>query len=76
MLRIQDVVELADQHRDTWRERGDLKWYLGLLEEVLELGLCLLGLHEGPVDWELLQIAAIALNWLDKGDEDGRNVSD
>jgi len=56
---------LKEQHQHTWRNRGQLKWALGLLEEVAELMLSLVGLHRGPPEWELQQIAAIAWNWLE-----------
>ena len=59
------IKVLKDQHRYTWRDRGQLKWALGLLEEVAELMLSLVGLHRGPPEWELQQIAAIAWNWLE-----------
>ena len=66
----QDTAEaikvLKDQHCNTWRDRGELKWAIGLLEEVIELMLSLVGLHRGPPEWELQQIAAIAWNWLEK----------
>ena len=59
------IKVLKHQHRDTWRDRGQLKWAFGLLEEVAELMLSLVGLHRGPPEWELQQIAAIAWNWLE-----------
>lgn len=61
-----EVLKLKRKHRLTWRDRSDWFWFFGLLEEVAELGLALAGLHKGPVDWELKQISAIAMNWLEK----------
>ena len=66
------IWNLAEEHRQTWRDKGKWYWYLGLLEEVAELGLALAGLHKNKhlslrdddVEWELRQIGAIALNWV------------
>lgn len=66
---LKRVIKLRDEHRQTWRSEGDLHWALGLLEEVAELLLALVGLHEGPADWELCQIASIAINWMEKMEE-------
>jgi len=65
-----NVLMLARHHSNAWRGRRQLKWVLGLCEEVIELLLSLCGLHKGPPDWELQQIAAIAMNWLEM-----RNIS-
>lgn len=59
------AIALMKRHRKTWRNRGQAYWIFGLLEEVAELIGALLGIHEGPVDHELNQIAAICLNWMD-----------
>jgi hypothetical protein len=59
------VFALKQTHLETWRDRSQLKWTLGLLEEVVELLLSLVGLHKGPPGWELQQIASIAMNWLE-----------
>ena len=60
-----NVFALKQTHLETWRNHGQLKWTLGLLEEVAELLLSLAGLHKDPPDWELMQIATIAMNWLE-----------
>ena len=60
-----DVLWLKDLHRKTWRDKPEWRWLLGLLEEVVELTASLVGLHAGPPEWELTQIAAICLNWLE-----------
>jgi len=67
------VLELKRQHNSTWRGRSQLKWAFGLLEEVMELLLALVGLHKDSADWELRQIATIAMNWLERreGESDG-----
>ncbi len=60
------VIELKRRHAKTWREKSDLFWFFGLCEEVFELAGAMLGLHRGPVEWELTQISTIAMNWLEK----------
>lgn len=59
------VVELKEKHSQTWRDKSQLYWAFGLLEEVIELIGALLGLHKGPVEWELMQISAICMNWIE-----------
>ncbi len=63
---IEQIISLKYEHAETWRDKSDWFWLLGLCEEVIELGLSMLGLHKGPTDWEITQIAAIAMNWLEK----------
>ncbi len=60
------VIQLKREHRYTWRDKPDWFWWLGLLEEMWELALALIGLHRHSPDSELRQIAAIAMNWLEK----------
>lgn len=57
------VQQLVDGHADTWQDKPDWFWFLSLLEEVGELGMALLGLHEHAPEFELAQIASIAINW-------------
>jgi hypothetical protein len=59
------VLELKEQHKDTWREQTESYWYQRLVGEVGELGCSLAGDHDDPPEWELMQIAAICLNWLE-----------
>jgi len=59
------VWDLQTKHVNTWRDKAEWYWFARFSEEVGELGGALVGNHEGPVEWELSQIAAIALNWLD-----------
>lgn len=63
------TIGLRRQHRQTWRHRPEWRWYLGLWEEVIELGLALLKLHSDSPDWELRQIGAIAINWQEMRNE-------
>lgn len=58
------VAALAKQHRFTWRMKGKWGWLFGLCEEVAELGLSLAGWHRHPPEWEMMQIAAICVNWM------------
>ena len=63
------VSLLKEYHKHTWRDKPQWYWMLRLLEEVVELGLSLVGLHRGPPAWELYQIASICLNWIEyRGD--------
>lgn len=62
----EEVVKLKLKHQRTWRDKPDWFWLLGLLEEVCELSLSLIGLHRHSPEIELRQIAAIAMNWLEK----------
>ena len=62
------VIALAIGHRATWRAEPESRWLAGLMAEVGELADAMHGKHEHSPDWELEQIAAIALNWLDMRD--------
>lgn len=59
------VLALKAEHIQTWRNKSDTYWLAGLAEEVLELTSALEGRHEHAPEVELMQIAAIALNWLE-----------
>jgi len=65
---IKLVAGLKDTHRHTWRNQSEQRWLHGLLEETYELSGALIGKHAGPVEFELLQIAAICLNWIEMRD--------
>jgi hypothetical protein len=63
------VSDLANEHRQTWRDMPETYWFQRLVGEIGELGCALAGEHAHSPDWELRQIAAICLNWLDmRGD--------
>lgn len=64
-MSLEKVLVLKNYHQQTWREKPEWYWMLSLAEEVVELMLSLMHLHAGPVEWELQQIASIALNWLE-----------
>ncbi len=59
------VIQKAWAHRATWRDQPESYWLNGLTEEYLELHLALDGKHKHTPSEELIQIAAICLNWLD-----------
>lgn len=59
------VFELQAKYSTHWRLNDETYWLARFMEEVGELAGALVGNHVGPVEWELSQIAAIALNWLD-----------
>ena len=60
------AIALKDDHSETWRDRSDWYWLWRLLLEFRELVSAMLGFHKDKPEWEMLQIAAICLNWLDK----------
>ena len=68
------VLRLKREHLDTWRDRPDSYWFMRLSQEVGELGGSLVGDHPHPPEWELMQIASICLNWLDKIEADKEPV--
>jgi hypothetical protein len=59
------VFELQAKYSTHWRLNDEAYWLARFMEEVGELAGALVGNHVGPVEWELSQLAAIALNWLD-----------
>jgi len=62
----------AEGHLNTWQKESPRRWWWGLVEEVVELGLALIGRHrhgistEDVIEHELVQIGGIVLNWLRK----------
>jgi len=58
------VLRLANEHKDTWQDKSEAFWLFGLLEEVFELIGALIGWHKDEPETELLQIAAICMNWI------------
>ena len=60
------VLRLAKDHKNTNRNKSSEYWFSMLLEKVQELNASLLGYHADPPEWELMQIASICLNWLDR----------
>jgi hypothetical protein len=66
-LAIEDaVIKLANEHAETWQDKPDSYWLARLLQEVGELGSALVDDHDDPVEWELLQVASIAINFARK----------
>lgn len=60
------VIRRKRKYAHYWGEASN--WYRlrRLFEEFIELTLCLVGLHEGPVRHELEQIASEAMNWMEQ----------
>ena len=63
------VTRLKVKHAKTWREEPETYWFRRLVEEICELSDALDGTHEHTPDVELMQIAAICLNWLEMREE-------
>ncbi len=68
------VIRRRREFITTWRGRSNLFWFIRLLEEILELGLSLMGLiqyskekgwHKETVSRELMGIASICINWIE-----------
>jgi hypothetical protein len=70
---LDSVVALKVAHKSTWRDKPESYWFARLSQELGELGGSLVGDHEGPIEWELTQIASICLNWLDMRRETGKS---
>ncbi len=56
-------------HPRSWKDRREWFWWWGFLEEFWELTLSLIGLHKHPPELELLQLAAMASNWIEMREE-------
>lgn len=65
------VLAKADANNARWRDRDEHYWFARLTQEVGELGSSLVGDHRDPPEWELIQIASIAVNWLRMREESG-----
>lgn len=66
---VENVLALKTQHAHAWREMTEDYWLARLMREVGELSFSLVGGHDDPPEWELTQIAAICLNWLEYRNE-------
>lgn len=62
------TIRLQKKYSTYWREKSDLYWMWRLFQEVCELFGSILGIHKDPIKWELMQIAAICLNWMYKNE--------
>jgi hypothetical protein len=71
MNAVDETIALKEKYAGKWRDRSQLYWAGRLLEEVAELLGALLGIHAGPVERELAQIASICMNWLELRAERG-----
>jgi len=60
------TLYLKEQYKKHWLDKSNWYWFISLVEEVVELGLALVGLHRHTPEYELYQVASIAMNWLEK----------
>ena len=72
---INDILEIKEKHRETWRDKPDEIWLTHFIEEVAELVLSVHGKHNHSPDIELKQIASICLNWLEMREGVSKNKS-
>jgi hypothetical protein len=63
------TIRLQKKYQSYWRDKSDWYWFFRLLQEFWELFGSLAGWHKDPVKWELMQIAAICLNWMYKREQ-------
>lgn len=73
---LREVMILKRFHQNTWCGKSNGWWALCLAEEFMELILALLGLHRHSPDLELIEIASIAINWLEMREEEGWILDD
>ena len=71
--RVSQFREYFNKHHPrSWKNRHEIFWWLGFLDEFWELTLSLLGLHKDPPELELLQLSAMAANWIEMREEGGK----
>jgi hypothetical protein len=58
------VLTLAHAKSEMWQDMSEHYWLARLTEEVGELASSLIDRHEDLPEWELMEIASIALNFL------------
>lgn len=63
---IEAVIRMKETYVAYWQERPDSFWFARLIQECGELGSSLIGDHVDTPEHELMQIASICLNWLEK----------
>ncbi len=73
---VERVIAYANEHdaKKTWWGKTDAEWLVGLTEEYLELHLALDGEHEHSPEFELLQIASCAINFLRHLERQGKVI--
>ena len=69
------VLRLRRKCQLFWLNKSNLYWWWRFLLEFLELTFALIGWHKHEPDLELEQLAAIAINWLDKRKDDHERKS-
>lgn len=62
---VDKVLKLQQQYAETWQGKPESYWLARIMQEIGELASVLVGDYDDSPDWELMQIAAIALNWLE-----------
>lgn len=68
MNNLESVLYYQKKYKDYWTSKNNFYWFYRLFQEVTELFLALLRLHRHKPELELIQIASICLNWLNKID--------
>ncbi len=63
---MDDVLALKKKYENIWRDRSRWYWAWRLFLEWLELVGALSGIHGDDPDWELQQIASIAMNFRER----------
>lgn len=64
------TIKVQQKNRWRWQGKGNMYWFLQLIRAIFLLFGSLVGLRHEPVRWELMQIAAICLNWMNRQDDD------
>lgn len=59
------VIQEKQRSKNVWLDKDHNYWFMRLVQEVGELGSSLAGDHDDLPEHELVQIATIAMNWLE-----------
>lgn len=59
------IARTADRYEGKWRERSEAYWLSRMVQGTGRLASALTDEHDETPDHELLQIAAVAINWLE-----------
>lgn len=73
---LASVIVLKERYANHWSMKNDSYWLARLMQEVGELASAIVEDHEHPPETELLQIASICLNWLEKRDVVGLQIAE
>lgn len=69
------VLDAKAACNSLWLDKGDPYWLFRLLQETGELASVLAGDHDDTIEHELVQIASIAMNWLEKLEREAAPIS-